>query len=144
MVKVLTGGWKYLGNAIKDSPELIDIGQSDDAPQVDQFARALHCAGIHVDHIWNCGLGDDEEHPSHLGFAAENVARTFACERHFQEQLANVAQLFLNTDSDLPLRIFFLSRRGCIRSVATAFIVQLAVEDPFGKQQGRCINRAGR
>ena len=144
VVKLLTGGWKYLGSAIKDSPELIDISQSDDAPQVDQFARALHCAGIHVDHIWNCGLGDDEEHPSHLGFAAENVERIFACEHHIQEQLAIVLRLLTNTDSDSPLRIFFLSRKGLRRSLATAFIVQLAFKDPFGKQQGRCINRAGR
>jgi hypothetical protein len=144
VVKLFTGGWKYLGNAIKDSHELIDIGKSDDAPQVDQVDSALRRADIRADHVWDCGLGDDGAHLSLLGFAAENVARTFAWERRIQEQLAIVLQLFVNTDSDSPLRIFFLSRRGCIRSVATAFIVQLAFKDPFGKQQGRCINRAGR
>jgi hypothetical protein len=113
-------------------------------PQVDPVASALRRADIRVDHVWDCGLGDGGAHLSRLGFAAENVACTFACERHIQEQLAMVLQLFVNTDSDSPLRIFFLSRRGCIRSVATAFIVQLALKDPFGKQQGRCINRAGR
>jgi hypothetical protein len=144
VVKLLTGEWKYLGDAIKDSHELIDISKSDDAPQVDQVASALRRADVRVDHVWDCSLGDDGAHLSHLGFAAENVARTFAWERRIQEQLAIVLQLFVNTDSDSPHCIFFLSMRGSIRSVATAFIVQLDFKDPFGKQQGRCINRAGR
>ena len=130
-VKLLTGGWKTLGKAIKNSEKLTQIGNLKKAPAVEQVASAVRYADI----VWDCGLEDDGETPTHLGYAEQNVAITFAKWDEIKQHLATVHQMFRDTDSDVPIHILFLSGSGMVRSVATACIVKLVFQDLSGKAQ---------
>ena len=139
VVKLVTGGWKRFGNAkLLKTEELSRIGKLEEAPPVEQVASALRESGCRVDYIWDCGLEDDGKPamPAHLGFHEENVELGFAKADRIEQHLAAVHKLFRDTDSKSPIHIFFLSRMGMVRSVAAAFIMQLAFKDLSGKQQG--------
>ena len=116
------------------------MGKLEEAPPVEQVASALRESGCRVDYIWDCGLADDGKPalptPPHLGFHEKNVELVFAMMDRIEQHLAAVHKLFCDTDPQSPIHIFFLSTMGMVRSVATAFIIQLAFKDLSGKQQG--------
>ena len=93
-------------------------------------------SGCRVD--LDCGVADDGKAalPAHLGFHQDNVELGFGKAGRIEPHLAAVHKLFRDTDPKSPIHIFFLSRMGMVRSVAAAFIMQLAFKDLSGKQQG--------
>ena len=143
VVKLSMGGWKRFGLAKSfQTEELRRMGKLEEAPKVEQVVSALRESGCRVDYVWDCGLEDSGHHaenmarPAHLGFHAENTTRVFINADEIRQHLAAVRKLFQDTDPESPIHIFFLSRMGMVRSVATAFIVQLAFKDLFWEQQG--------
>ena len=115
------------------------MGKLEEAPKVEDVVPALHESSCQVNYVWDCGMDDESSHPgmpAHLGFHPDNIGKVFIHSAEIRQHVAAVHQLFQDTDPESPIHIFFLSRMGMVRSVATAFIVQLAFKDLCWEQQG--------